>query len=71
VIRASAWVGIPFGALLGGAAVEVFGLRAAVLVFGAAYFVTTLAPFVFPAWRQMKRPSPTPEPADQNVVATT
>jgi MFS family permease len=56
VIRASAWAGIPIGALLGGGAVEAFGLSVAVTVFGAVYLVTTLAPFVFPAWREMKRP---------------
>jgi predicted MFS family arabinose efflux permease len=57
-IKASAWVGIPFGALLGGYATEALGVRPAVLVFGAAYLLTTLAPFVFPAWRQLKRPVP-------------
>jgi MFS family permease len=56
VIRASAWVGIPFGALFGGLLVESVGLTVTLLMFGALYFVTTLAPFVFPAWRQMKRP---------------
>lgn len=53
--RASAWIGIPFGALLGGALTEGIGLRNALLVTGAAMFVTTLAPFVFPAWRGMNR----------------
>jgi MFS family permease len=57
-VRASAWIGIPFGALLGGYATEALGVRPAVLVFGAAYLLTTLAPFVFPAWRQLKRPVP-------------
>ena len=57
-VRASAWIGIPFGALLGGYAAEALGVRPAVLVFGAAYLLTTLAPFVFPAWRQLKRPVP-------------
>ena len=53
--RASAWIGIPFGALLGGALTEGIGLRNALLATGAAMFVTTLAPFVFPAWRGMNR----------------
>lgn len=56
VIRASAWVGIPFGALFGGLLVEGLGLTVALLVFGGLYFLTTLTPFIFPAWRQMKRP---------------
>lgn len=59
-VRASAWIGIPFGALLGGYAVEATGLRTALLAFGAAYLLTTLAPVVFPAWRQMRRPDPVP-----------
>ena len=53
--RASAWIGLPFGALLGGALTEGIGLRSALLATGAAMFVTTLAPFVFPAWRGMNR----------------
>ncbi len=53
IVGALAWAGIPFGGLLGGAAVEAFGLAAAVLALGAIYLLTTLAPFVFPAWRQM------------------
>ncbi|HEY2671811.1 MAG TPA: MFS transporter [Rugosimonospora sp.] len=57
-VRASAWVGIPFGALFGGYAIEALGTRVALLAFGAAYLVTTLAPFVFPTWRQMRRPEP-------------
>jgi MFS family permease len=58
--RASAWIGIPFGALLGGYAVEALGTSTALLGFGAAYLLTTLAPFVFPSWRQMRRPDPVP-----------
>lgn len=57
-VRASAWVGIPFGSLLGGYAVEAWGIRNALLVFGAAYLITTLAPFIFPSWAQMRRPAP-------------
>jgi MFS family permease len=60
VIRASAWIGIPFGALFAGLAVEALGLRATLLAFGAAYLLTTLSPVVFPAWRQMRRPDPVP-----------
>jgi MFS family permease len=57
-VRASAWVGIPFGALLGGYSVEAWGIRDALLAFGALYLITTLAPFVFPSWAQMRRPAP-------------
>jgi MFS family permease len=58
VIRASAWVGIPFGALFAGAATEAFGVRAALIVSGVAYTLITLPPFIFPVWRQMRRPDP-------------
>lgn len=54
-VGASAWAGIPFGSLAGGLAVSVFGLRPALLAAAALYGVTTLAPFVFPVWRQMNR----------------
>jgi MFS family permease len=54
--RASAWVGVPIGPLVGGYAVEVAGLRPALLAFAGLYLATTLAPFVFPAWRGMRRP---------------
>jgi MFS family permease len=61
-VRATAWVGIPFGALFAGYTVEALGLRGALLAFGAAYLLTTLAPLVFPSWRQMRRPEPAPAP---------
>lgn len=53
--RASAWIGLPFGSLLGGVLTEGIGLRNALLGTGAAMFVTTLVPFVFPAWRGINR----------------
>jgi MFS family permease len=68
-VRASAWIGIPIGALLGGYATETFGLRPALLAFGVAYLLTTLAPFVFPAWRQMRRPAPTVAEAESVAEA--
>jgi len=68
-VRASAWIGIPFGALLGGYATEALGTRPALLIFGGAYLLTTLAPFVFPAWRQMQRPNPVA--ADDNQIGVT
>jgi MFS family permease len=60
VIRSTAWLGLPFGALAGGYLTEAWGLHTALWVFGGAYLVTTLAPFVFPAWKQLeRRPEPT------------
>lgn len=62
--RSSAWIGIPFGSLLGGTLTEGTGLVDALLVTGTAMLVTTLAPFVFPAWRGLSRtPAPNHEPA--------
>jgi predicted MFS family arabinose efflux permease len=57
--KASAWLGIPFGSLLGGLLASAAGLSAALVMFGVAMLVTTLAPFVFPVWREMNRkPAP-------------
>lgn len=56
--KSSAWIGIPFGSLLGGVLTEGIGLQGALLATGAAMFVMTLAPFVFPAWRGLNRPAP-------------
>lgn len=53
--KASAWVGVPFGSLFGGGLVAAVGLDPALTAFGAAMLLTTLAPFVFPAWREMDR----------------
>jgi MFS family permease len=55
--RSSAWIGIPFGSLLGGALTQTAGLVIALLVTGTAMLVTTLAPFFFPAWRGLDRES--------------
>jgi len=57
-IKASAWIGIPFGSLLAGALAETLGLRATLIAFGVVYFATTLAPFASPAWRTMDRRPP-------------
>ena len=54
-VGASAWAGIPFGSLAGGLAVAAFGVRPALLAAGTVYGLATLAPFVFPVWRQMDR----------------
>jgi MFS family permease len=52
-VGATAWVGIPVGSLAGGALVSGIGLRGALLSAAVLYGVTTLAPFVFPVWREM------------------
>jgi MFS family permease len=67
VFKASAWVGIPIGAVVGGVLAEYAGLRGALIGTGVVMFVVTLAPFVFPAWRQMDRDAtPTPVAAIQS-----
>jgi MFS family permease len=67
VVRSSAWLGLPFGALAGGYATEAWGLTTALWVFGAAYLLTTLAPFVFPSWREIDR-RPQPAADDREAV---
>jgi MFS family permease len=69
--RASAWIGIPFGALAGGFATEALGLRPALLIFGGIYLLTSLTPLVFPAWRQMRRPEPATDPTPNRQPAHT
>ncbi|MET1059288.1 MAG: MFS transporter [Nocardioides sp.] len=62
---ALSWSLIPFGGLLGGLAVAAVGLSPALLLIGAAYLVTTMAPAVQPRWKEMDvRPQQrTAEPA--------
>lgn len=56
---ALSWGGIPLGSLVGGWAVQSFGLRPGWFIFGALYLLATLAPFVQPAWRGLDRqPAP-------------
>ena len=50
---AMSWSLIPFGGLLGGVAIAAVGLSPALLLIGAAYFVTTMAPAVQPRWKEM------------------
>ena len=70
VIRASAWVGIPFGALFAGVLADATNVRLAIAISGAAYLLTTLAPFVFPTWRQMRRPDPVEADTEHHAAAT-
>lgn len=46
-------IGMPVGAVAGGLAIDAFGIRAAMIGTGVLYLVTTLAPLVFPVWREM------------------
>jgi MFS family permease len=46
---------MPFGGLVGGALASGFGLSAALLACGAAYFVVTMLPAVDPRWKEMDR----------------
>lgn len=57
-LGAVAWAGMPLGALLGGYAVESFGLPLTTAWLGLAYLVATLTPFVLPVWRGMDRDAP-------------
>ncbi|WP_211589395.1 MFS transporter [Microbispora sp. H11081] len=50
-----AWAGIPVGGLLAGAAVVSLGLAPALLIGGAAYFLTTNLAALLPQWREMDR----------------
>ncbi|PWU52275.1 hypothetical protein DLJ46_03415 [Micromonospora globispora] len=57
--HAISWAGIPLGGLLAGWATAGLAFPVACLLFGGAYLLVTLAPFVAPAWRELDRPSPT------------
>jgi MFS family permease len=57
-VKASAWLGIPFGSLLGGGLTEQFGLSPALVACGSLMLFATCAPVVFPAWRGLDRPTP-------------
>jgi MFS family permease len=46
-------IGMPVGAVGGGLAVDAFGIRTTLIAAGAVYLLTTLAPLVFPVWREM------------------
>lgn len=59
---AMSWSLIPLGGILGGVTVAALGLSPALLLIGAAYFVTTMAPAVQPRWKDMDQ-RPDREPA--------
>jgi MFS family permease len=50
---AASWSLMPWGGLVAGLAVDGIGLVPGLVVFGAVYFLTTMAPVFSPAWRQM------------------
>jgi hypothetical protein len=51
---------MPLGGLLGGLAVSGLGLSGALWLAAGCYALTTLAPFVLPAFRGFDRPQPAP-----------
>ncbi|MEU0602744.1 MFS transporter [Streptomyces sp. NPDC006393] len=53
IAQALAWVGIPLGGLLGGAAVAGVGLGPVLVAAGAVYFLTTHLAGLRPEWREM------------------
>jgi len=55
-VRASAWLGLPIGALLGGTLAEVAGLTGALVLTGLGMLVVTAMPVLRPRiWRTMDR----------------
>lgn len=64
MIHAVAWSGIPFGGLVGSAALALIGLSPALLVLGGCYLVVTLIPGMNKEWAQMNR-SPSAPPSKQ------
>lgn len=65
-LNAVAWVGMPFGGLLAGLGVDHVGLVPTLWAAAAVYLVTTLAPFVFPVWKELDRPSAPASPSTPN-----
>jgi MFS family permease len=57
-MKASAYLGIPFGSLIGGLLAQAVGLSTACVVAGAVMLVVTIAPLVFPVWRGLDRAVP-------------
>ncbi|KRF34764.1 MFS transporter [Nocardioides sp. Soil805] len=63
------WSLMPLGGLLGGVAVTALGLLPALLLAGAAYFLTTMAPTRVPSFRAMDRmPRESPRPGGDSVT---
>jgi len=72
-VKASAWIGMPFGALFAGLLSGTVGLRAALLGAAAVALIVTAAPLFFPAWKDLGRArgpaEPPPREADAEPVA--
>jgi MFS family permease len=68
VLIAVSWAGIPFGGVIGGWATDRLGLQNAALVAALGYLAVTVAPFLFPAWRELDA-RPRPESARAVVAA--
>ncbi|WP_051266222.1 MFS transporter [Nakamurella lactea] len=62
VVRASGWIGVPFGPLLGGTIAQAWGVDTALWVFGGLTLLATLAPFAFPVFKEMDPPQDEPTP---------
>lgn len=59
-MKASAYLGVPFGSLLGGLLAQGVGLTWACVGAGVVMLLATIAPLVFPVWRQLDRPASAP-----------
>jgi MFS family permease len=57
LMSAACWSLMPLGGVLGGLLVSGIGLSPAMLVVGVGYFAATMAPALFPSFRQMNRQS--------------
>ncbi|MEU8761230.1 MFS transporter [Streptomyces sp. NPDC048659] len=60
----------PLGGLAAGYLVERDGITTALLSFAAVYFLATLSPLVFPAWKTMERPAGPAGPADASGLSS-
>ncbi|MCT4356024.1 MFS transporter [Streptomyces sp. Je 1-79] len=66
VTTAGVLLATPLGGLVAGQLVERNGLVTALLALGAVYFLVTLAPMVFPAWRGMEPSGTKGEPVSSS-----
>ncbi|MEV2243590.1 MFS transporter [Streptomyces sp. NPDC049970] len=57
-LTAGCELAMPVGGLAAGLLVETMGATGALLSMGGVYFLATLSPLVFPAWRSMDVPEP-------------
>lgn len=70
-VTAGAWAAIPAGVLLGGAVVELVGVRSTLFGIGALYVAVTGYGFLNPAFRAMdeRASAPSPDPAVRTTLA--